>query len=116
MPVYFDANDLPPPMSLIVFTLRNTETNERRELQRFTLLRHRPHTTGEGKPSAVMMWQTHCMDCGAGFSFTSGLSSGAFYRRCKKCRRGKQPSGWSKGPRIKHTLERYEEIDPASLF
>ena len=115
MPLYFDVNDMPDPMSLVIFKRRD-EDGEVKRLQTFTLLRHEPYTTEQGDRSAIMTWRSDCMECGEAFNFTSGRTTGAFYRRCKKCRRGKQPTGWPKGPRIHHVLERYEAIDPASLF
>lgn len=115
MPLYFEPADMPEPMSIVAF-VRRDEAGELQRLQSFTLLRHEPYTTDDGRRSAIMTWRSDCMDCGQGFNFTSGLTTGAFYRRCKKCRRGKQPTGWPKGPRIRHVLERYDDVNPASLF
>jgi hypothetical protein len=105
---------MPEPFSVVIFKRRNEQTHQIDTLQAFTLLRVEPHRTKTGEESAVMTWQTRCMDCGKSFTFTSGLSTGNFYRRDKGCRKGKQPGGWPTGPRIRHILERY--IDPESLF
>ena len=125
MPLYFDVHDLPPLFSAVEFKRRNAESGETVTLQTFVLTRTTPHRTHDNRDSAVMNWRSDCLDCGSPYTFTSGLSSGAFYRRCKKCRRGKQTSGWPSGPRIRHVLLRADsneidpepdEIDPLSLF
>ena len=113
MPIYFNPADMPEPLSTVTFTRRDCEGLADAP-QRFTLLRWREHTTRTGTASAIMTWHTECLACDKSFTFTTGLSTGSFYRRCMKCRKGKQPTGWPSGPRIKHTLER--NIDPASLF
>lgn len=103
MPIYFEPESLPADGSIVVFSRRD-ESGVMTELQRFTLLRIDPHTTKDGEASGIMSWQSNCMDCGASYQFTTGLATDSFYRRCKKCRRGKRFTGWPKGPRIKHTL------------
>lgn len=105
MPIYFEVESLPERGSIVVFSRSDEMTGEAAELQRFTLLRIDPHTTKDGEASGIMSWQSNCMDCGASYRFTTGLATDSFYRRCKKCRRGKRFTGWPpKGPRIKHTL------------
>ena len=104
MPIYFEVESLPERGSIVVFSRRDEMTGEAAELQRFTLMRIDPHTTKDGEASGIMSWQSNCMDCGASYQFTTGLATDSFYRRCKKCRRGKRFTGWPKGPRIKHTL------------
>lgn len=116
MPLYFDPSDLPPMFSAVEFKRRNAESGEVETLQTFMLIRSAAHTTKAGRDSAVMTWRSDCLECGKPFTFTSGCTSGAFYRRCSQCRRGKQPSGWPSGPRIRHVLLRHDDIDPQSLF
>lgn len=125
MPIYFEPESLPADGSIVVFSRRD-ESGVMAELQRFTLLRIEPHTNKDGEASGVMNWRSDCMDCGAGYTFTTGLATDSFYRRCKKCRRGKRFTGWPKGPRIQHTLlaegepvpavEPERELDPWSLL
>ena len=126
MPIYFDVQSPPASGSIVVFSRRDEATRAREELQRFTLLRIEPTTNRYGEASGVMNWQSACMECGAGYRFTTGLSTGSFYRRCKKCRKGRAITGWPQGPRIQHTLltegapvpsaEPGREIDPWSLL
>lgn len=104
MPIYFEVESPPERGTIVVFSRRDEMTGEAAELQRFTLLRIDPHTTKDGEASGIMSWQSNCMDCGTSYQFTTGLATDSFYRRCKKCRRGKRFTGWPKGPRIKHTL------------
>lgn len=126
MPIYFDVQSLPDNGSIVAFSRRDETTRVMEELQRFTLLRVEPTTNRYGEASGVMNWQSACMDCGTEYRFTTGLSTGSFYRRCKKCRKGRAFTGWPKGPRIQHTLlaegapvpaaEPEREIDPWSLL
>ena len=104
MPIYFDVESLPVNGSIVAFSRRDETTRIMEELQRFTLLRIEPTKNRYGEASGVMNWQSNCMDCSASYQFTTGLSTGSFYRRCKKCRKGRGFTGWPKGPRIKHTL------------
>ena len=104
MPLYFDLESLPESGSVVAFSRRDETTRQAHELQRFTLLRVEPTTNRYGEASGVMNWQSACMECGAGYRFTTGLSTGSFYRRCKRCRKGRAFAGWPKGPRIKHAL------------
>mgnify|MGYP003493858919 FL=1 len=126
MPIYFEADSLPDNGSIVVFSRRDETTRVMAELQRFTLLRVDPTTNRYGEASGVMNWRSDCMDCGKSYDFTTGLSTGSFYRRCKKCRKGRGFTGWPKGPRIQHTLmaeggtvpavEPERELDPWSLL
>lgn len=104
MPIYFEIESLPADGSIVAFSRRDEATRAMMELQRFTLLRIEPTTNRYGEASGVMSWRSECMECGKSYDFTTGLSTGSFYRRCKKCRRGKRFTGWPKGPRIQHTL------------
>lgn len=104
MPIYFEVEDLPASGSIVVFSRRDEMTRIMEEIQRFALLRIEPTKNRYGEASGVMNWQSDCMECGASYQFTTGLSTGSFYRRCKKCRKGRGFTGWPKGPRIQHTL------------
>lgn len=103
--VYFDPANLPPLGSRVRFTRWNAQTHREEEQQMFYLAAARRHTTKKGADSAVLHWDTDCEDCGEQFTFTSGLSTGAMYRRCPSCRPLlKREGGWPTGPRMKHTL------------
>lgn len=103
--VYFDRDNLPPLGSRIQFTRWNPQTHRDEEQQVFYLAAARQHVTKKGVESAVLHWDTDCEECGEQFTFTSGLSTGAMYRRCPPCRAAFQREpGWPTGPRMKHTL------------
>jgi hypothetical protein len=104
MPVYFEADAAPAVGSIVTFSRRAEDTAIVAELQRFHLLNVEPYETKVGETSAILTWRSACTECEASYSFTAGLDTGAFYRRCKKCRRGKKFAGWPKGPRIRHAL------------
>jgi hypothetical protein len=103
--VYFDRDNLPPLGSRVQFTRWNPQTHRDEEQQMFYLASARQHVTKKGVESAVLYWDTDCEECGEQFTFSSGLSTGAMYRRCPPCRPLlKREGGWPTGPRMKHVL------------
>lgn len=56
-----------------------------REGQRYELLRQKPHVRKDGQPTILLVWRSHCADCGGVFEIMTGLiSKGCINRRCPK--------------------------------
>ena len=52
--------------------------------QRYELIRIQPYVRQDGKQSWILHWQSHCPECGAVFTATSGLKGQSLNRRCPK--------------------------------
>lgn len=54
-----------------------------REGQRYELVAHEPHIRRDGFPTTLLVWRSHCCDCGEAFEVVTGLvANGYFNRRC----------------------------------
>lgn len=55
-----------------------------REGQRYELLEVRPHVRRDGKPTWLLVWQSHCAECDRAFEVITGLKAplGNINRRC----------------------------------
>lgn len=54
-----------------------------REGQRYELMTSRKHVRQDGRPTALLIWCSHCAECAAPFEVTTGLkNAGAINRRC----------------------------------
>ena len=54
-----------------------------REGQRYELVAHEPHIRRDGLPTTLLIWRSHCCDCGVAFEVVTGLvANGYFNRRC----------------------------------
>ncbi|WP_290898007.1 hypothetical protein [Hoeflea sp.] len=52
------------------------------EAQRYVVVGSDLHINREGKTIPIILWQSHCAECGAPFECSSGLRSGSLNRRC----------------------------------
>lgn len=52
------------------------------EDQRYVVVGSDLHTRRDGELVPVILWSSHCADCGHPFECFSGLKSGALNRRC----------------------------------
>lgn len=52
------------------------------EGQRYVVIGSDLHTRRDGEVVPVILWSSHCADCGQRFECFSGLKSGALNRRC----------------------------------
>src|SRR5690606_11647462 len=55
-----------------------------REGQRYELLEIRPHVRRDGKPTWLLVWQSHCAECDRAFEVITGIKApvGNINRRC----------------------------------
>ncbi len=54
-----------------------------REGQRYELVAQEPHIRRDGLPTTLLVWRSHCCDCGVPFEVATGLvANGYFNRRC----------------------------------
>lgn len=54
-----------------------------REGQRYELVALKPHMRRDGLPTTLLVWRSHCCDCGEVFEVITGLvANGYFNRRC----------------------------------
>jgi hypothetical protein len=54
-----------------------------REGQRYELIARKPHVRKDGQPTTLLIWRSHCSDCGEVFEVVTGLvANGYFNRRC----------------------------------
>jgi len=54
-----------------------------REGQRYELMAHKPYIRRDGFPTTLLVWRSHCCDCGEAFEVVTGLvANGYFNRRC----------------------------------
>lgn len=54
-----------------------------RESQRYELIVRKPHVRKDGQPTTLLIWRSHCCDCGEVFEVITGLvANGYFNRRC----------------------------------
>jgi hypothetical protein len=54
-----------------------------RECQRYELMARKPHIRRDGFPTTLLVWRSHCCDCGEVFEVVTGLvANGYFNRRC----------------------------------
>lgn len=55
-----------------------------RDGQRYELVALQKHVRQDGRPTALLIWRSHCADCAAPFEVTTGLkTTGAINRRCQ---------------------------------
>jgi len=46
-----------------------------REGQRYELVNQKPHIRKDGQPTTLLVWRSHCADCGSAFEIMTGLIS-----------------------------------------
>src|SRR4029077_8453078 len=55
-----------------------------REGQRYELVALQKHVRQDGRPTALLVWRSHCAECAAAFEVTTALrTTGAINRRCR---------------------------------
>lgn len=57
--------------------------------QLYECIESAPHRRRDGRETLLSVWQSHCWDCGAAFTFTVPLMARKFEpnRRCQRCKR-----------------------------
>ena len=69
--------------------------------QAYELRALRPHQRLDGTSTQLLVWETNCPSCGAGFEQATGLKASGINRRCPECRKAGKPVKGRRGRKVK---------------
>lgn len=69
--------------------------------QAYELRGSMPHTRKDGRVTQLLVWETSCPSCGAGFEAMTGLTAKDIVRRCSACRDSRKLVKGRRGRKLK---------------
>jgi hypothetical protein len=65
--------------------------------QRYEMVGERPYIRRDGRETLVIVWRSHCAQCGAEFTISTPNSSRAKFMPNRRCQKHKRPGHRVKG-------------------
>lgn len=72
--------------------------------QEYELVKFEDYTRVDGVATNLLVWHSHCPDCGSQFEIKTGLATRAVNRRCSNCKRTGKPVKGRRGRKCQVTV------------